>query len=523
LLGCGHRTDDVFCDSSGCFFTEGEWERVASLSPLLDPPPDPSNRLLGNDKVIQEKAIQLGWQLYFDTDMSGTASWVDMLERPTFTARAAKGTPIKVSCATCHDPAHAGTDVTSVPGHVSVGAGWYDVNSMQTVNAAYYKLLYWNGRSDSLWAQAAAVIESKVSMNGSRMAVLWHVADKYRTDYEAIFGKAALPMTGSSADVKPLLNKDMDGKLLATCTGSPPNCPDGCQVVSNNSTNPATRIDACMPRFPLAGKPGKPGEQDCQPGAEPLGDAYDCMPEIDRTSVNEAYVNVVKAIGAYEYQLRSRNAPFDKFVAAGPSSTLISDGARRGLKLFVGRASCIDCHNTPLLSDNKFHDIGVPQTGLAVPTEGDCPAGNPNCDCKNGNQCLPWGAFDGLTKLGSAKFRRDKAKPISDDPDGGASYAALYKAPSDAMKGAWRTPSLRDVALTAPYMHDGVYRTLDEVIWHYNMGGSAGTPSSHNKAPELKRLFLSDRDRSDLVEFLQTLTGEYDNPKLHVPPPGTKP
>ena len=84
-------------------------------------------------------------------------------------------------------------------------------------------------------------------------------------------------------------------------------------------------------------------------------------------------------------------------------------------------------------------------------------------------------------------------------------------------KGAWRTPSLRDVALTAPYMHDGVYRTLDEVVWHYNQGGFA--PVGGDKAPELHPLLLSDRDRADLVAFLQTLTGKPDRPELHLPPP----
>ena len=467
-----------------------------------------------------EAAIQLGWRLYFDRDMSGAASWVDTLDRPTLSARAPLGTRVLVACATCHDPAHAGTDITSVPGHVSVGAGWYDVNSMQTVNAAYYKLLYWNGRSDSLWGQAAAVMESAVSMNGNRLAILWNVADKYRAAYDAIFTDAPLPLPGSSADVRALVAKDMSGNPLPTCPGTADACPDGCRAVKNDET----MVSVCMPRFPLAGKPGK--KVGCQAGdkTEPFGDSFDCMENVK--PITEAYVNVAKLIGAYEFELRSRNSPFDRFVAEGASSTAISAAAQRGLKLFVGRASCVDCHTTPLLSDNRFHDIGVPQTGAAVPTEDQCPADNKTCDCVNGDKCLPWGEYDGRNKLRSAAgkvLRRDGA--FSDDPGkGGVSYAVLYdEAPSAEMKGAWRTPSLRDVALTAPYMHDGVYRTLDEVIWHYDMGGGTGTPAAHNKAPELKRLFLGDRDRSDLVEFLQTLTGRPDRAELHGPPPAAKP
>ena len=114
-------------------------------------------------------------------------------------------------------------------------------------------------------------------------------------------------------------------------------------------------------------------------------------------------------------------------------------------------------------------------------------------------------------------MRRNGA--FSDDPAKGADRAGFYTmAPSSEMKGRWRTPSLRDVALTAPYMHDGVYKTLDEVIWHYDQGGD--TSGIGPKAAALKPLQLSARDRTDLSAFLQTLTGVYDRPALHLPPPG---
>jgi cytochrome c peroxidase len=73
-------------------------------------------------------------------------------------------------------------------------------------------------------------------------------------------------------------------------------------------------------------------------------------------------------------------------------------------------------------------------------------------------------------------------------------------------KGGWRTPSLRDVALTAPYMHDGFYTTLDQVVEHYNRGGSPDGMGT--RSARLKPLFLTQREVADLVEFLKTLTGE---------------
>ena len=103
------------------------------------------------------------------------------------------------------------------------------------------------------------------------------------------------------------------------------------------------------------------------------------------------FVNVAKAIGAYERKLTSTNSDFDKFVAAGASSRTISDDARRGVKLFVGKASCIDCHKGPLLSDKGFHNIGVPQTGPGVPTVVECKIPG-FCDC---NRTSPTSACPG--------------------------------------------------------------------------------------------------------------------------------
>jgi cytochrome c peroxidase len=138
-----------------------------------------------------------------------------------------------------------------------------------------------------------------------------------------------------------------------------------------------------------------------------------------------------------------------------------------------------------------------------------------------GETCLPWGYHFGLVSLNRPRnrlFRRDG--PLSDDTAAAAlTHGEFYQAamsPAASARGAWRTPSLRDVALTAPYMHDGVYRTLEEVVWHYDRGGTAEAPGT--KAAELQALLLSDRDRADIVEFLRTLTGVPLHPRRHVPP-----
>ena len=508
--GCGSVIDDHLCGSAGCEWSTEEWGRLAALSGLpATAPADPSNRYVGD-----AAAQALGKQWFFDTRFAGTATLVDQLKRPVPYARAAKGTTMAVSCATCHDLDNAGIDDTSSPNNISIGAGWFDVNAQSTMNAAFYQLSFWDGRVDSLWAQALAATEGGVSMNGSRLQVAWAINDHYHDAFQAAFPDVTLPMTGTATALAATLQTT--GAGAGQCTPVNGACPDGCRTTADA----AGGAPGCWPRFPLQGRPGsKPG---CQVGdaSEPFGDAWDCMDPDDQAIVTRIFVDYGKAVAAYEAQLISRDSPFDRYVAAGPDSGLISPQAEQGAKLFVGKAACSDCHNTPLLSDNRFHDIGVPQLGPGVPTEAECPAGGV-CDCvetpatvdgagntvpaKAAKNCLPWGGRDGIAKLAKNPFLRTSA--WSDDPADTSRQRFVSMSPDDVPAGAWRTPTLRDVALTAPYMHDGVYATLEEVIDHYDRGGAAGGAVGV-PAAQIKPLFLTSEEKSDLVEFLKTLTGE---------------
>ncbi len=487
LSGCG-AADSIFCDTPGCTFSTQEWTLLKSLAGLPErPPADPSN------KYAELPAAQtLGQALYFDTRASGTTTLVDLLGRNVPYARTAKGQPTGLSCASCHDPRRGGTDFTSQPNNVSIGAGWYDVNSQASVNSAYYGITYWNGRNDSLWAQIVAVTESSVSMASNRLEIAWLLQDKYHDAYNAIFTDTPLPLSGTSALLRPTLDP-----ATGQCTKVNDACPSTCVAVAST---PAS----CWPRFPLQGRPGTVAG--CQPDSttEPFHDAYDCMADADQKAITRVYVNFSKAVAAYEGRLVSRDSAFDRFVAEGPTSTLLTPAQQRGARLFVGKASCVICHSTPLFSDSQFHNIGVPQRGSSVPTELDCPAGNTKCDCVAGTSCLPWGALDGLAKLRANKFRRDSV--WSDNP-ADTSRKAYYDRPlTEELKGAWRTPSLRDVELTAPYMHDGAYLTLEEVVSAYNRGGF-GSGYSGQRSVELQPLLLTPGEEADLVQFLRSLTG----------------
>jgi len=154
---------------------------------------------------------------------------------------------------------------------------------------------------------------------------------------------------------------------------------------------------------------------------------------------------LAKAVASFERTIVSRNSLFDAWIHG--NETAIGPSAKRGYNLFVGKAKCATCHSGPNFTDEGFHNIGL-------------------------------------------KGNTDEGR-----------YA---KVPVKAMQGAFKTPTLRDIALTAPYMHNGAYRTLEEVVAHYDRGGD----ERENLDPTIKPLDLTDQDKQDLVEFMKTLSGK---------------
>jgi cytochrome c peroxidase len=501
VAGC-HGAGEFLCGDESCGWSDVDLARVEALSGMPTAAPiDTSNRF-----ATDPGAIALGKSFYFDTRFSGPSTVLDALNRTMPFGRAPAGQNAGVACITCHTAGHAGADPASAPGNVSVGSGWTYNNGLTTFNSAFYDLHLWNGRIDSLWSQAVADNENVLTTNGNRLHTAWMISDLYGPTYQTVFADTPLPMSGPSSAVQATVGAD--GQCTEAAAGV---CPAGCRSVTSTSTGNT----GCWPQFPLQGKPGKVAG--CQSGdaTEPFGDAYDCMAPADQMAVTQILVNFGKAIGAYEGTLVLGASPFDRWatdLAAGngDSSTQISDQAKTGAKLFVGKAGCSDCHNTPLFSDDQFHNVGVGQIGEGVPKEEDCSAGG-LCDCApvsathpNGpKNCLPWGAPDGIQKLQANGFRRDST--WSDDTTDVAPTAKYVTADlSTIPRGAYRTPSLRNVSLTAPYMHDGSIATLADVVWHYNQAiADQDTPGA--PAASYKPLYLSDDEQAALVAFLESL------------------
>jgi cytochrome c peroxidase len=195
--------------------------------------------------------------------------------------------------------------------------------------------------------------------------------------------------------------------------------------------------------------------------------------------------NAGKALAAFERTLRPQPGRFDAFagaLGADPDSaaTLLTASEQRGLKLFLGAGQCLRCHHGPLLTNQGFHNTGLgPRAGA---TEEDR------------------GRADGLPLALASKL--NCAGPYSDAPAGACPHLDFARAGGAEWLGAYKTPSLRNVGTTAPYMHDGRLATLREVLVHYNRAPGVAREHGHT---ELFPLGLDEPALSDLEAFLHTL------------------
>ncbi len=350
---------------SGSDFSEEEKRLIAQLrlSQLGDPP-----RSAGNAHGDDPAAAALGEKLFFDTRLSGDGT---------------------VACATCHLPDRQFQDDRPL----GEALGTTDRRTMPLAGAAHSTWLFWDGRADSLWAQALGPLEDAREHGGDRAALGRTVTQAYGNDYAAVFGAT------------------------------------------------------------------------------------------DDHDQNRVFANIGKALDAYIRTLDHHETRFDRFaeaVVAGrrPEGDAAFDSLEiEGLKLFIGKANCIDCHNGPRFTDEFFHNTGVP------------PA--PGLPDDRGR----------ITAL--ATVRDDPFNCLGHYSDAGESDCAELRfmvREGAEFERAFKTPSLRGAAGRPPYMHAGQIATLDEVIDHYSRAPDAASGQS-----ELQGVIFTDRGRKALVAFLKTL------------------
>jgi cytochrome c peroxidase len=207
-----------------------------------------------------------------------------------------------------------------------------------------------------------------------------------------------------------------------------------------------------------------------------------------------------KAIAAFERTVvsRAQDVPFDRFVAG--DARALSDEAKRGLALFQGKAGCIQCHHGPLASDESYHNLGVPKN--------------------------PVFEEDPLRQITLRYQHVIRGVPETVYRTADRDLGLYYTTKRDEDRGKFRTPGLRELKYTAPYMHNGVFFTLEEVVDFYDQGGG----DDPGKSQLLKPLRLTGQEKKDLLAFLLALSSDTpltvrapSLPDYAVLPPGRSP
>jgi cytochrome c peroxidase len=382
LAGCGKPE-----------FSDAEKATIASLALSRLPPlkTDTTNRF-----ADVPAAAALGSTLFFDVGMSRDGT---------------------VSCSTCHKIDRQFQD--GLP--QAVGLGRTNRRSMPLTGVAHDPWFFWDGRRDSLWAQALTPLENPLEQAGNRAAYAHYIKARFGERYERIFG--------------PL--------------------PDLSTVPANAS--------------PL--------------GTEAEKAAWNAMPDQQAEDVNRVFANIGKAIAAFERSIEPPQTRFDRFAidlatgAKPQGEDAFSAEEILGLKLFIGKANCVTCHNGPRFTDNSFHNTGVPPVKDLPPDRG-------RIDAVAQVEADPFNCF-GAFRDGDASACRELRFMVKSGP-------GLIR--------AYKTPSLRGAATRPPYMHAGQFSSLDEVVAHYSKA-----PASVEGVSEVHPLQLSDRERAALVAFLKTL------------------
>lgn len=383
LVGCG-KPD----------FSDAEKKTIASLAlnTLPSLKPDTTNRF-----ADVPAAAALGSTLFFDQGMSRDGT---------------------VSCSTCHKIDRQFQD--DLP--QAVGVGRTNRRTMPLAGVARDPWFFWDGRRDSLWAQALTPLENPLEQAGNRASYAHYIKARFGERYERIFGP--LPdFSGIPLDASPL-------------------------------------------------------------GTDAEKAAWNAMSDVQRDAINRVFANIGKAIAAFERSIEPSQTRFDRFAldlatgAEPKGDAVFTREEILGLKLFIGKANCVTCHNGPRFTDNSFHNTGVSPVADLPPDRG-------RVDAVAQVQADPFNCF-GTYRDGDVAACGELRFMVKDAPE-------LIR--------AYKTPSLRGAAMRPPYMHAGQFSSLDEVVAHY----AKAAPSVEGTS-EIHPLELSDRERGALVAFLKTLS-----------------
>ncbi len=335
----------------------------------------------------------------------------------------------KVACASCHQPQKYFSDGLATGKALQLVTR----NTPTIVGVSQHHWFFLDGRNDSLWSQALGPIENELE-HGSNRAHVVHVVyhDKHlRKLYEKLFGE--LP------------------------------------ELTNTK------------RFPKQAGPvnDKQALQNWQ-----------SMTRNDQQTITDIYVNIGKAIAAYESQLQPAPSRFDQYaegvISNKPASlNALKPDEVKGLRIFISQAKCVTCHSGPMFSDLGFHNISVQP-----------PKGKQH----------DIGRYEGARNVLKNPF--NCRSRYNDDKKSNCEELEYMVMDGHETQGAFKTPSLRNVAKTAPYMHAGQYTTLREVLKHYN----DPPPVVFRRSELFLQVDLSEAEFGYLEAFLRSLDSDIAAP-----------
>jgi len=351
---------------------------------------DASNRYQQNSQ-----AVALGAKLFFDARLSQSGT---------------------ISCSVCHQPNREFSDGLRVASGIKKGQR----NTPSLLGVSHQKWFFWDGRKDSVWAQALEPFEDKTEHDLSRTQLIKIVLSD--PDYKVLYDK--------------IFDEVIDTDVLSSWP---------------NNASPKRDLESLK--------------------------AWKALSIDDRQQINRAFSNLGKAIAAYEATLSYKVSRFDRYLddlKAAKSSTQLSDSEIAGLKLFTGKAHCTTCHFSALLSNQHFQNIGTGTRGKDM----------------GRSRVAETQAWDIFNCLGE----------FSDAPKTYCSDLTYMSKDRHGLSGSFKVPSLRNVVNTAPYLHDGRFKTLEQVVDFY-----ANPPSKRRSGNHLPVIKLNHAEQSQLVEFLKTL------------------
>ena len=379
----------------------------------------------------------------------------------------------KVSCMNCHDTKYF-TDSHLTPG-VSHGRTWTGTNVPPMTNVAWYEWALSGGRFDSLMDHGSNVWGT----SATPLAQARFLYRKYQVEWDETFPEMKL-----------------DPRL-------------GIPTTDPTNVYPAT-----------GGPKASPAAAD---------GPFEKMPADAQEHIHQIRARLSRAFETYPRKLVTPDSPFQKYVRDRDYAAL-SPQAKSGLKLFIGKAACNDCHNGPTLTDNKFHNIGAPSqirlpgaTMDVAPGRGRAGSMQTLIDQLNRSETERTAAaaegraekewvFHGASRFSDNRDRGlERLKAVKDEDavkctmrNDTTGACLMY---DETLEGAFRTSSLLNIAGTAPYFHGGLVLTLEDAVRFYNDGGGVAGTFVGVKSAKLRPLHLTETEIRDVVEFLKSLTG----------------